>query len=128
MISAAPESPVPAVIQPQFFTQFDCSTSEDSVYGPGHGCAPRFDRTFSESVCILWERSDQVPKRPSREGLRKSKGADLGRSMRSPVGMPRPLRPVDDRLIYHVINRAGVFFDDGDYIGFLKAIGVLKQR
>ncbi len=41
--------------------------------------------------------------------------------------MPRPLRPVGDRLVYHVINRgnnrAPVFFDDGDYEAFLKAIG-----
>jgi putative transposase len=46
--------------------------------------------------------------------------------------MPRPLRPIDDRLVYHVINRgnnrAAVFFDDGDYAAFLKAIGDLKRR
>lgn len=46
--------------------------------------------------------------------------------------MPRPLRPIDDRLVYHVINRgnnrAAVFFDDGDYEAFLKAIGDLKER
>ena len=46
--------------------------------------------------------------------------------------MPRPLRPIDDRLVYHVINRgnnrAPVFFDDEDYAAFLKAIGDLKQR
>jgi REP-associated tyrosine transposase len=46
--------------------------------------------------------------------------------------MPRPLRPVGDRLVYHVINRgnnrAPVFLDDGDYEAFLKAIGDLKQR
>jgi putative transposase len=46
--------------------------------------------------------------------------------------MPRPLRPIDDRLVYHVINRgnnrAPVFFDDGDYEAFLKAMGDLKQR
>ena len=46
--------------------------------------------------------------------------------------MPRPLRPIDDRLVYHVINRgnnrAPVFFDDDDYAAFLKAIGDLKQR
>ena len=46
--------------------------------------------------------------------------------------MPRPLRPIDDRLVYHVINRgnnrAPVFFDDGDYAAFLKAVGDLKQR
>ena len=46
--------------------------------------------------------------------------------------MPRPLRPIDDRLVYHVINRgnnrAPVFFDDEDYEALLKAIGDLKQR
>jgi putative transposase len=46
--------------------------------------------------------------------------------------MPRSLRPVGDRLVYHVINRgnnrAPVFFDDGDHEAFLKAIGDLKQR
>jgi putative transposase len=46
--------------------------------------------------------------------------------------MPRPLRPIADDLIYHVINRGNarqpVFFDDGDYLAFLKAIGDLKQR
>jgi putative transposase len=46
--------------------------------------------------------------------------------------MPRPLRPIDDRLVYHVINRgnnrAPVFFDDGGYEAFLKALGDLKQR
>lgn len=46
--------------------------------------------------------------------------------------MPRPLRPIDDRLVYHVINRgnnrAPVFFEEGDYEAFLKAIGDLKSR
>jgi putative transposase len=46
--------------------------------------------------------------------------------------MRRPLRPIGDRLVYHVINRgnnrAPVFFDEGDYAAFLKAIGDLKQR
>ena len=46
--------------------------------------------------------------------------------------MPRPLRPIDDRLVYHVINRgnnrAPVFFDDQDYAAFLKAVADLKQR
>ena len=46
--------------------------------------------------------------------------------------MPRPLRPIDDRLVYHVINRgnnrAPVFFEDGDYEAFLKALGDLKRR
>ncbi len=46
--------------------------------------------------------------------------------------MPRPLRPIDDCLVYHVINRgnnrAPVFNDDGDYEAFLKAIGDLKTR
>ena len=46
--------------------------------------------------------------------------------------MPRPLRPIEDRLVYHVINRgnnrAPVFHDDGDYEAFLKAIGDLKPR
>ena len=46
--------------------------------------------------------------------------------------MPRPLRPVDDRLVYHVINlgnnRAPVFFDDDDYTAFLKALVNQKTR
>jgi putative transposase len=46
--------------------------------------------------------------------------------------MPRPLRPIDDHLVYHVIdrgnNRAPVFRDDEDYAAFLRAIGDLKQR
>ena len=46
--------------------------------------------------------------------------------------MPRPLRPIDDNLVYHVINRGNnrepVFFDDSDYVAFLKALGDLKQR
>jgi len=46
--------------------------------------------------------------------------------------MPRPLRPIDDGLIYHVINRGNarqpVFFHDNDYLAFLKAIADLKQR
>ena len=46
--------------------------------------------------------------------------------------MPRPLRPVDDRLVYHVINRgsnrAPVFFEDEDYAAYLKAICDLEGR
>src|SRR5271157_2134114 len=42
--------------------------------------------------------------------------------------MPRPLRLVDDRLVYHVINRVPVFFDVEDFAAFLKAVGDLKQR
>ena len=46
--------------------------------------------------------------------------------------MPRPPRPIDDRLVYHVINRgnnrAPVFFDDDDYAAFLKALADLKGR
>jgi len=46
--------------------------------------------------------------------------------------MPRPLRPLADGLVYHVINRGNnrqpVFFDDGDYLAFLKALGDLKER
>jgi len=46
--------------------------------------------------------------------------------------MPRPLRPIADGLVYHVIdrgnNRQPVFFDDGDYLAFLKALGDLKER
>jgi hypothetical protein len=45
--------------------------------------------------------------------------------------MPRPLRPIDDRLVYHVIhrgnNRAPVFCDDADFEAFLEAIGDLKK-
>ncbi len=46
--------------------------------------------------------------------------------------MPRPLRPIADGLIYHVINRGNnrqtVFDSDGDYAAFLKAIADLKER
>ena len=46
--------------------------------------------------------------------------------------MPRPLRPIADGLVYHVIargnNRQPVFHDDGDYLAFLKALGDLKLR
>ena len=46
--------------------------------------------------------------------------------------MPRPLRPIADGLIYHVINRGNnrqtVFESDGDYLAFLKAIADLKER
>jgi putative transposase len=46
--------------------------------------------------------------------------------------MPRPLRPIADGLVYHVIdrgnNRQPVFFDDGDCLAFLKALADLKER
>jgi REP-associated tyrosine transposase len=46
--------------------------------------------------------------------------------------MPRPLRAIDDGLVYHVINRGNnrgpVFFADDDYAAFLRAIGDLKTR
>ena len=45
--------------------------------------------------------------------------------------MPRPPRPIGDRLVYHVINRgnsrAPVFHDDGDYAAFLDALRDLKR-
>jgi putative transposase len=48
------------------------------------------------------------------------------------AAMPRPLRPIADRLTYHVINRGNnrspIFFEDGDYLAFLKALGDLKQN
>ena len=46
--------------------------------------------------------------------------------------MPRPLRPIGDGLVYHVITRGNgrqaVFFRGDDYLGFLKALGDLKKR
>jgi putative transposase len=46
--------------------------------------------------------------------------------------MPGPLRPIDDRLVYHVNNRgnnrAPVFCDGADFEAFLEAIGDLKKR
>jgi putative transposase len=46
--------------------------------------------------------------------------------------MPRPLRPIDDGLVYHVINRGNnrqpVFHDEGDYLAFLNAVADLKDR
>ena len=46
--------------------------------------------------------------------------------------MPRPLRPIADGLIYHVINRGNgcqpVFFGEGDYLAFLQAIADVKER
>ena len=45
--------------------------------------------------------------------------------------MPRPPRPLGDRLVYHVINRgnnrAPVFHKDGDYAAFLDALRDLKR-
>ena len=46
--------------------------------------------------------------------------------------MPRPLRPIADGLVYHVINRGNnrqnVFESEGDFRAFLKAIADLKER
>lgn len=46
--------------------------------------------------------------------------------------MPRPLRPIDAGLIYHVINRGNnrqdVFHKPDDYAAFLRALGELKER
>ena len=46
--------------------------------------------------------------------------------------MARPLRPIADGLVYHVIargnNRQDVFFDDGDHLAFLKALGDLRRE
>ncbi len=46
--------------------------------------------------------------------------------------MPRPLRPIDDGLIYHVINRGNnrqdVFHKPGDFEAFLTALADLKER
>ena len=46
--------------------------------------------------------------------------------------MPRPLRPIADGLIYHVINRGNnrqpIFESEGDFSAFLKAIAHLKER
>lgn len=46
--------------------------------------------------------------------------------------MPRPLRPIADGLIYHVINRGNnrqaVFHSEGDYGAFLEAMANLKKR
>ncbi len=46
--------------------------------------------------------------------------------------MPRPLRPIDDGLIYHVINRGNnrqdVFRKDHDFKAFLTALDDLKHR
>ena len=43
-----------------------------------------------------------------------------------------PLRPIDDGLVYHVINRGNnrqsVFHDEGDYVAFLNAVADLKER
>jgi len=46
--------------------------------------------------------------------------------------MPRPLRPIGDRLIYHVINRGNnrqhVFHQPADFQAFLTALAELKER
>ena len=46
--------------------------------------------------------------------------------------MPRPLRPIDDGLVYHVINRGNnrqdVFRKPSDFQAFLDTLGELKQR
>ena len=45
--------------------------------------------------------------------------------------MPRPPRPLGDRIVYHVINRgnnrAPVFHTEGDYAAFLDALRGLKR-
>ena len=46
--------------------------------------------------------------------------------------MPRPLRPIDDGLVYHVINRGNnrqkVFRKPADFQAFLTALAELKER
>lgn len=46
--------------------------------------------------------------------------------------MPRPLRPIADGLVYHVINRGNnrqdVFRKEGDFKAFLAALAELKER
>jgi putative transposase len=46
--------------------------------------------------------------------------------------MPRPLRPIAEGLVYHVINRGNnrqsVFRKDADYRAFLTALADLKER
>src|SRR5438045_1650891 len=46
--------------------------------------------------------------------------------------MPRPMRPIDDGLIYHVINRGNnrqkVFLKPGDFEAFLTSLRDLKER
>jgi putative transposase len=46
--------------------------------------------------------------------------------------MPRPLRPIEDGLIYHVINRGNnrqpVFVKKGDFEAFREALTELKER
>jgi putative transposase len=46
--------------------------------------------------------------------------------------MPRPLRPIDDGLVYHVINRGNNrqadFHKPDDYTAFLRALAELKKR
>jgi putative transposase len=46
--------------------------------------------------------------------------------------MPRPLRPIEDGLIYHVVNRGNnrqdVFRKKGDFEAFLQALADLKER
>ena len=46
--------------------------------------------------------------------------------------MPRPLKPIEEGLIYHVIargnNRQNVFHKEGDFKAFLQALADLKQR
>lgn len=46
--------------------------------------------------------------------------------------MPRPLRPMAEGLIYHVINRGNnrqsVFESEEDFHAFLQAVADLKER
>jgi putative transposase len=46
--------------------------------------------------------------------------------------MPRPLRPIEDGLVYHVIDRGNsrqdVFHKKGDFEAFLAALADLKER
>jgi len=70
------------------------------------------------------------------KGVRPEKGSELfvlhpAGELRILGAMPRPLRPIGDRLVYHVINRgnnrAPVFHTDGDYAAFLDALRDLKR-
>ncbi len=54
------------------------------------------------------------------------------RRIRYFAGHATALRPVDDGLVYHIINRGNnrqpVFLKKEDFEAFLKALGELKER
>src|SRR3954447_17203026 len=94
--------------------------------------------TAPASPCPWCSMARSLPASPSTNCFAEGVTPALSSDAHEPVAwtrilpMPRPLRPIDDRLVYHVItrgnNRAPVFFEEGHYEAFLQALGDLKRR